>query len=185
MYKRTIRIKRQITSVRSYAYNKKKRKQQFLKWYEEHFICFENMAGLMMAVTLVTRQESRQDSYRKWILQFNCKLNVRNVSSERLAQIHARFHSDNTAVSRWTEQGFRFPFEFMLRFTNTHISFLNHSVGPTTHMWMQLTPYSRLWNLLETFSELWTQSWAVDFRATHLCKNKKKYHRHLIHRSAN
>lgn len=116
------------------------------------------MAGLMIAVTLVTRQESRQDSYRKWILQFNCRLNIRNVSSERLAQIHA----DNTAVSRWTVQGFRFPFEFMLCFTNTHISFLKHSIGPTTHMWMQLTPYSPLWNLLETFSELWKQQQFID-----------------------
>lgn len=157
MYKRTICIKRQKSHQSEVALIKKKRKQQFWKWYEKHFICFENIAGLMIAVTLVTRQESRQDSYRKWILQFNCKSNIRNVSSERLAQIHARFHSDYTAVSRWTVQGFRFPFEFMLRFTNAHISFWNHSVGPPTHMWMQLTPYSRLWNLLGKFSELWKQ----------------------------
>lgn len=190
MYKRTIRIKRQITSVRSYAYKKKKRKQQFWKWYEEHFICFENMAGVMMAVTLVTRQESRRDSYRKWILQFNCKLNVRNVSSERLAQIHARFHSDNTAVSRWTEQ---IPFWIHATLHKyPHFFFESQCWAYYSHV----NAIDSLQSIVEFAGNILrimkaaaaaaaVQSWAVDFRATHLCKNKKKYHRHLIHRSAN
>lgn len=115
------------------------------------------------------------------------------MSPQRGWHRHAHFHSENTAMSRWTAQSFGVPIGFMLHFTITHIPLLDNSNVPTTLIQMQLTSLQSiveigLKNVLNyksssSSSTSKLSSWFFSLIIS--AKIKKKRHWDWIHESAN